>query len=157
MTFESTRSCSKGGVPLWSVLCGNCFRSAPPTASTPLSIHVIGNRHRYLAHISPISRYTSSSSHPPLAMFRLALKTASRSAAARATAPIASSSFRQSAAPSILSLSRSYASGGGLGKDEISGRIMEVLKSFEKVDGGKVRLVTPPAPVGRMSQSSSNG
>ncbi|WFD43690.1 mitochondrial acyl carrier protein [Malassezia psittaci] len=36
------------------------------------------------------------------------------------------------------SLSRSYASGGGLSKDEIKTRVEDVLKSFEKVDPSKV-------------------
>ncbi|WFC95464.1 mitochondrial acyl carrier protein [Malassezia brasiliensis] len=40
------------------------------------------------------------------------------------------------------SLARSYASGGGLSKDEIKTRIEDVLKSFEKVDPAQV---TPTA------------
>ncbi|WFC99929.1 mitochondrial acyl carrier protein [Malassezia yamatoensis] len=38
----------------------------------------------------------------------------------------------------IPSLTRSYASGGGLSKDEIKTRVEDVLKSFEKVDPSKV-------------------
>lgn len=35
---------------------------------------------------------------------------------------------------------RSYAAAAGLSKDQISERVMEVMKTFEKVDGGKVGL-----------------
>ena len=35
---------------------------------------------------------------------------------------------------------RSYASGGSLGREEIQERIVDVLKSFEKVDPAKVLL-----------------
>ena len=39
---------------------------------------------------------------------------------------------------SLLVKSRSYADAAGLSKSDIEGRVMEVMKSFEKVDGGKV-------------------
>nr|XP_031864376.1 acyl carrier protein [Kwoniella shandongensis]KAA5531448.1 acyl carrier protein [Kwoniella shandongensis] len=35
-------------------------------------------------------------------------------------------------------ISRSYAASAGLSKDDISSRVLDVLKSFEKVDGGKL-------------------
>jgi NADH dehydrogenase (ubiquinone) 1 alpha/beta subcomplex 1 len=33
---------------------------------------------------------------------------------------------------------RGYADAAGLSKSDIEGRVMEVMKTFEKVDGGKV-------------------
>jgi NADH dehydrogenase (ubiquinone) 1 alpha/beta subcomplex 1 len=33
---------------------------------------------------------------------------------------------------------RGYAASAGLSKDDISSRVLEVMKTFEKVDGGKV-------------------
>ena len=35
---------------------------------------------------------------------------------------------------------RWYAASAGLDKDQITSRVLEVLKGFEKVDGGKVSL-----------------
>ena len=35
---------------------------------------------------------------------------------------------------------RGYAASSGLSKDDISNRVMDVMKTFEKVDGGKVGL-----------------
>ncbi|KZO96057.1 acyl carrier protein [Calocera viscosa TUFC12733] len=40
--------------------------------------------------------------------------------------------------PLTFAYARAYSSGGALSKDDITGRVMEVLKSFEKVDGGKL-------------------
>jgi hypothetical protein len=35
---------------------------------------------------------------------------------------------------------RTYAAAAGLSRSDIESRVMEVMKTFEKVDGGKVRL-----------------
>jgi NADH dehydrogenase (ubiquinone) 1 alpha/beta subcomplex 1 len=35
---------------------------------------------------------------------------------------------------------RYYASGSGLGKEEVTGRIVDLLKNFDKVRGGSVVL-----------------
>jgi NADH dehydrogenase (ubiquinone) 1 alpha/beta subcomplex 1 len=37
-----------------------------------------------------------------------------------------------------LNAVRGYAASAGLSKDDISSRVLEVMKTFEKVDGGKV-------------------
>ena len=44
--------------------------------------------------------------------------------------------------PAPIALARGYAASAGLAKDDISSRVMEVMKTFEKVDGGKVRLIS---------------
>lgn len=50
------------------------------------------------------------------------------------------SSKLQAQSPLFLNAARGYASGGGLSHQEIQNRILDVLKSFEKVDPSKVRL-----------------
>lgn len=42
------------------------------------------------------------------------------------------------ARPAPVLLARGYAAAAGLSKDDISSRVLEVMKTFEKVDGGKV-------------------
>lgn len=42
------------------------------------------------------------------------------------------------ARPTLTLASRGYAASAGLSKDDISSRVLEVMKTFEKVDGGKV-------------------
>lgn len=37
-------------------------------------------------------------------------------------------------------VARTYAAAAGLKRSDIEERVMEVMKTFEKVDGGKVRL-----------------
>lgn len=44
------------------------------------------------------------------------------------------------ARPTLTLASRGYAASAGLSKDDISSRVLEVMKTFEKVDGGKVCL-----------------
>lgn len=99
-------------------------------------------------HIRCITQHTPlpSSLQPqphshPAAMFRVALKSISRSAIPK-TAPVAA---RQSliqptglARSSAVVAQRTYASGGGLSRSEIESRVLDILKSFEKVNGGKV-------------------
>jgi NADH dehydrogenase (ubiquinone) 1 alpha/beta subcomplex 1 len=46
------------------------------------------------------------------------------------------------ARPALTLSARGYAASAGLSKDDISSRVLEVMKTFEKVDGGKVRLFT---------------
>jgi NADH dehydrogenase (ubiquinone) 1 alpha/beta subcomplex 1 len=41
-------------------------------------------------------------------------------------------------APIVAAKWRAYSAAAGLSKDDISSRVMEVMKTFEKVDGGKV-------------------
>jgi len=38
----------------------------------------------------------------------------------------------------VPALARGYSGGGSLDKEQITGRVLEVLKSFEKVDAGKL-------------------
>ncbi|KAK8858750.1 acyl carrier protein [Kwoniella newhampshirensis] len=59
----------------------------------------------------------------------------------RTTTPLLLSRPQFVASPA-LAISRSYAAAAGLSKDDISSRVLDVLKSFEKVDGGKL---TPSA------------
>ena len=68
-------------------------------------------------------------------MFRAALP-ALRSAlpSARPSAFAAAARFQQPIA------ARTYAAAAGLSRSDIESRVMEVMKTFEKVDGGKVRL-----------------
>ena len=44
------------------------------------------------------------------------------------------------ARPALTLSARGYAASAGLSKDDISSRVLEVMKTFEKVDGGKVCL-----------------
>jgi len=44
------------------------------------------------------------------------------------------------ARPALTLSARGYAASAGLSKDDISSRVLEVMKTFEKVDGGKVGL-----------------
>jgi NADH dehydrogenase (ubiquinone) 1 alpha/beta subcomplex 1, acyl-carrier protein len=77
---------------------------------------------------------------------RLSLRTAasaSASMASRAAAPAAARMLvapsTQMQLPAFAAISRrTYASGGGLSQQDIQSRIVEVLKSFEKVDPAKV-------------------
>lgn len=71
-------------------------------------------------------RSTFAATTSPIAMFRLALRAAPRVAVRPAAAPLAA---------------RAY-SAAALTKEDITKRVMEVMRSFEKVDQGKVR----PAP-----------
>lgn len=45
---------------------------------------------------------------------------------------------------------RGYAEASGLTKDDISSRVMDVMKTFEKVDGGKVGLTLNVSPFGEL-------
>ncbi|KAK1925772.1 acyl carrier protein-like protein [Papiliotrema laurentii] len=76
---------------------------------------------------------------PPLntirIMFTAALRTASRSVAPRAGFRMAAASPAASLRPILLA--RGYAS-AGLSRDDITARVLDVLKTFEKVDGGKL-------------------
>ncbi|KAL7423051.1 mitochondrial acyl carrier protein [Cryptotrichosporon argae] len=67
-----------------------------------------------------------------MSMFRLA----ARSARPLSLAP----AVRAAAAPrpAFASAARTYAAAASLGKDDITSRVLDVLKSFEKVDGGKL-------------------
>ncbi|KZT55540.1 acyl carrier protein [Calocera cornea HHB12733] len=61
--------------------------------------------------------------------------TRSAASALRATVPqVQAARFAPLAGASV----RAYSAAAGLSKDEITGRVMEVLKSFEKVDGAKL-------------------
>lgn len=83
---------------------------------------------------------------PPLSlntiriMFTAALRTASRSVAPRAGFRMAAASPAASLRPILLA--RGYAS-AGLSRDDITARVLDVLKTFEKVDGGKVGCALP--------------
>lgn len=79
--------------------------------------------------------FISSSSHD---MFRTLPLLRTARAALRQTAPIALRP--QPLAFSLKPLAaRGYAAAAGLSKDDITVRILDVLKSFEKVDSSKVR------------------
>ena len=72
-----------------------------------------------------------------LALFRPA------TASLRLRLPLAAAPLRRSPvlalqASATLSAKRSYAAAAGLSKDDIQSRVLEVMKTFEKVDGGKV-------------------
>lgn len=78
-----------------------------------------------LLHISqePTTMFRSAILRSQLPAFRSAALASVRPAVAR---------------PTPVFLSRGYAAAAGLSKDDISSRVLEVMKSFEKVDGGKV-------------------
>ena len=66
--------------------------------------------------------------------------------AALALRPMARSAIMRAAPAPMARLAqpiaiRSYAAAAGLSKDQISERVLEVMKTFEKVDGGKVGLL----------------
>lgn len=63
----------------------------------------------------------------------IAVRPLARASVVRAS-PMAMARFAQPIAV------RSYAAAAGLSKDQISERVLEVMKTFEKVDGGKVGL-----------------
>jgi NADH dehydrogenase (ubiquinone) 1 alpha/beta subcomplex 1 len=67
-------------------------------------------------------------------MFRAAIPTFR--AIARSTT--AAAAVRPQAAQRIVLGQRWYAASAGLDKEQITSRVLEVLKGFEKVDGGKV-------------------
>ena len=70
-------------------------------------------------------------------MFRAALP-ALRSLPLRRTTPL----LRPQAVSSVQTPAalkwRAYAAASGLSQEDISARVMDVMKTFEKVDGGKV-------------------
>lgn len=75
--------------------------------------------------------------HPyiPNTMFRTAIAKAAPSFRV-AAAPLARPTLSL-ARPTLVAV-RGYAASAGLSKDDISSRVLEVMKTFEKVDGGKV-------------------
>ena len=125
------------------------FRRFPPSSLVVALSDPLYNLISYPLHpISPQTLFTRITSYPSTIspnMFRAAIRTASRSVSAQttlrsfSTAPIAPLRTAQIGTVSFLQ-SRSYAS-AGLDKSQITARIMELLKSFEKVDGGKVGFV----------------
>ena len=83
-------------------------------------------------------------------MFRTALLRSARSAAAQAVRsssaiarPVAQSSFVSTSrfAPSAFQAVRCYSAAAGLGQAEVEGRIVDLLKNFDKV-----RLVVESVP-----------
>jgi NADH dehydrogenase (ubiquinone) 1 alpha/beta subcomplex 1 len=72
-------------------------------------------------------------------MFRTALLRSARTAATaavRRAQPIARPAFRvpvQTAAPSVFQAVRCYSASAGLSKQEVEGRIVDLLKNFDKV------------------------
>lgn len=69
-------------------------------------------------------------------MFRTALLRSARAAASRAVArpaPIARIAIPTAAPRFAPAAIRSYSAGAGLSKDEVQGRIVDLLKSFDKV------------------------
>lgn len=72
------------------------------------------------------------------ALLRTQLRTALPAFRPLAARPVVPLSASASASSSLLVKSRSYAASAGLSKGDIEGRVMEVMKTFEKVDGGKV-------------------
>jgi hypothetical protein len=70
-------------------------------------------------------------------MFRSAILRAAPSFRV-ASAPLLRPTIVAAARPIALTLTRGYAASAGLSKDDISSRVLEVMKTFEKVDGGKV-------------------
>jgi hypothetical protein len=70
-------------------------------------------------------------------MFRSAILRAAPSFRV-ASAPLLRPTIVAAARPVALTLTRGYAASAGLSKDDISSRVLEVMKTFEKVDGGKV-------------------
>jgi NADH dehydrogenase (ubiquinone) 1 alpha/beta subcomplex 1 len=85
-------------------------------------------------------------------MFRTALLQSTRcfaQAGVRAAQPVVRSAAIRSpfitsqiATPATsLSAVRCYASGSGLGKEEVTGRIVDLLKNFDKVRGGGSMVV----------------
>ena len=95
---------------------------APPSTYHPSSI-------KQLSHTSTLHLYNNH------------IHTMFRSVILRA--PLRAASFAL-ARPSVvirpapIALARGYAASAGLAKDDISSRVLEVMKTFEKVDGGKV-------------------
>lgn len=70
-------------------------------------------------------------------MFRPILSSSLRTIS-RAQAPLRFIPSAKWTAPTTTSVFRSYSAAAGLGKEQIQERILDVLKSFEKVDGAKV-------------------
>lgn len=68
-------------------------------------------------------------------MFRAAIPTFRAIARSTATAAVRPQAL---AAQRIVVGQRWYAASAGLDKEQITSRVLEVLKGFEKVDGGKV-------------------
>lgn len=99
-----------------------CFFPPPRTILSPHRHHITSNHHPLIQGI-PLTN----------TMFRSVILRAPLRAASFALA-------RPSAAlrPASITLARGYAASAGLAKDDISSRVLEVMKTFEKVDGGKV-------------------
>lgn len=77
--------------------------------------------------------------------FRLFASAALRSATRRSTVPTRTFVTRSitpriqpAVRPQLWSNQRFYSAGGALSKEDVTARILDVLKSFEKVDGAKV-------------------
>ena len=70
----------------------------------------------------------------------VAVASASRVAAVAAPSMLRTAAPRAVAAPVALAARRGYASSSGLSQQEIQNRIVEILKSFEKVDPAKVSV-----------------
>jgi hypothetical protein len=105
------------------------------------------NRDPYISRSThrPISgRYIYQLEHPPAIMFRTVLLQSTRCFAQRAAQPVMRSAAIRSpfitsqiSTPATsLSAVRCYASGSSLGKEEVTGRIVDLLKNFDKVCGG---------------------
>lgn len=99
----------------------------------------------YHAKLSTSSPYYLSLRKTSLAMFRRALlssaRAAARSSAVRPTAiaprvtPSILRTTRQRAPIAAFQCLRCYSASAGLSKDEVEGRIMDLLKNFDKVSG----------------------
>ncbi|KAG8950686.1 Acyl carrier protein, mitochondrial [Tulasnella sp. 424] len=77
--------------------------------------------------------------------FRLFASAALRSATRPSTVPIRtfvtrsiSPRIQPAVRPQLWSNQRFYSAGGALSKEDVTARILDVLKSFEKVDGAKL-------------------
>lgn len=86
-------------------------------------------------------------------MFRTAITRSARAIAQTSSRSYSTPAFRRAVTPfassritpapvSRISAIRCYASGGGLNQEEVTGRIMDLLKNFDKVqDPSKVRRI----------------
>lgn len=119
-------------------------KSVPLSESTafhPSARHLYASLHHlYPFNYRPIHHLSDSicihtiNSNTYTAMFRSAILRSQLPTLRSAVRPIAASALR----PAPIAFSRTYAAAAGLSKDDISSRVLEVMKSFEKVDGGKV-------------------
>lgn len=119
--------CRKYSTPYPSLPSAYCMQHPP------IYYHSWIN-HRHPIPSKPLPCRLQKPRPPKMYRAALALRPMARSAIMRAApAPIA-----RLAQPIAI---RSYAAAAGLSKDQISERVLEVMKTFEKVDGGKVGLL----------------